>query len=144
MADDKNTTIVEIKQKNETIKFDGDQITSVNFEVMTVDKNGNNLCVNDRSGALINKITIVGKLTGETKMESRKLAIWSLDTDEDKAYRELSIVYKSGGKQIRDFKLSKVFCVSYKEEFSYQNTDNKFTLILSQRQNELKGISIKA
>ena len=74
--------------------------------------------VKDRSNDIYNKITIRGLIKPSTTAEVKKLAEWSISNDYKQQYRKVDIAYAATGhsnKMLREFKLTKAFCVDYKE-----------------------------
>lgn len=115
-------------------------VKQVEFKLDTVEEN-----VTDRSNNVICVVTIQGKITPDTKDDVRKLATWAKEKRRDKVYKAVKVTLREGGAMLREYDLNYAFCVDYTETFhaeKKENEENTFTLIISQRKDDLDGLNI--
>ena len=141
MAETKEITGFEVKiiqEDGNVIDLGESVIKSIRFKIDTVEED-----VKDRSDNVINKVEVKGSITPESKKETRKLALWSLDKMRSKVYRKASLIIREGGEVLRTYEMDKVFCIDYIETFqSGSGNKGEFELIVAQRKDDLDGIQI--
>ena len=109
MAETKEITGFEVKiiqEDGNVIDLGESVIKSIRFKIDTVEED-----VKDRSDNVINKVEVKGSITPESKKETRKLALWSLDKMRSKVYRKASLIIREGGEVLRTYEMDKVFCI---------------------------------
>ncbi len=122
----------------EEIYIGSSNISSVEFFVDTIDEN-----VKDRSEDVVNKVTITGNITEEIKAATKELLLWSLATKSEEIYRKIEITIRiNQDVRVRKYMMDKVFCLDYKEKFVNGGANSTFELKLSQRKDNLDGISV--
>lgn len=124
---------------DDKISFGGKYVTFVEFNVDTLEEH-----VEERSHDIYCLLTIKGKIQTETKDETRKLAIWSLDDANKKIYRKVVVECYPGGEILRKYVLDKAFCVDYKETLGTSGNDGIFELKIAQRKNNLDTVVINS
>lgn len=150
MEENVTKVIITCAGQDDIVLEHSDLELEVEFVVDTVETK-----VKDRSNNIRNEIIIRGLITPATTAEVKKLAEWSLSNDYDQQYRKVDIAYAAGNsnKMVREFKLTKAFCVDYKEiypsEISKRDASSSaqeayFEILLSQKVDSLKEISVIA
>lgn len=149
MAKDVTKVIISCAGQDDIVLEHSDLKLEVEFVVDTVQTK-----VKDRKNDIVNEITIRGFITPATTAEVKKLAEWSLSNDYKQQYRKVDIAYaaNSSNKMVREFKLTKAFCVDYKEiypsEISQRDSlsarEPYFEILLSQKADSLEDISVIA
>lgn len=149
MAKDVTKVIISCAGQDDIVLEHSDLKLEVEFVVDTVQTK-----VKDRKNDIVNEITIRGLITPATTAEVKKLAEWSLSNDYKQQYRKVDIAYaaNSSNKMVREFKLTKAFCVDYKEiypsEISQRDSSSArepyFEILLSQKADSLEDISVIA
>ncbi len=97
----------------------------------------------DRSGNIVNRITIEGVVTEETKDATRDVFLWSLDNVKEKIYRTVAITIKQDeSTTLREFVLDNAFILDYRETADAKNDTLTYELVISQRQLNISNIKI--
>ena len=111
--------------------------------------------VKDRKNDIVNEITIRGYITESSTADVKKLAEWSISNNYKQQYRkvDITLMLNQSDKMLREFKLTKAFCVDYKEVYPsaisrrYDSEDAEkpyFEILLSQKADSLEDISVIA
>lgn len=112
-----------------------DTIEQVEIFFDTIDDNAL-----QRSDNMLAKVQIVGKISENSDFMSklRKLSDWARDRSSETTYRNICIGIKASSNKFQMvYSMKKMFVVDYKENYG---SDNKFTLNLTQRANNLNKI----
>lgn len=129
-----------IKNSEETIEIftkdstDSD-ITSLSFKMKTINDN-----TKSRADCVKGELVIKGYITSENKDKTKRLAKWSIDSDQKTMYRDVEIVVYTSenctGDVLRRFQMDSMFVVDYLEEFGELSRDEKgtYTLLIAQKE----------
>lgn len=151
MAEEVTKVIITCAGQDDIVLEHKEMQLEVEFVVETDDPK-----VKDRSNDIYNKITIRGLIKSSTTAEVKKLAEWSISNAYKQQYRKVDIAYAATGhsdKMLREFKLTKAFCVEYKEiypsaisrrDVSSSAREPYFEILLSQKADSLEDISVIA
>lgn len=91
------------------------------------------------TGKILSDSAEVGKPADSTA----KLLEWSnIPAEKKEAYKKVVVTVKSGGISTRKYELPDAFVVDYFEDFNNQEGGGEFTLVIKQRKNKLKDVSV--
>lgn len=114
-----------------------DIITAVCYKTDTPDDE------NSRSNDVNAILTISGTLTQNEAdlQETKKMAIWSLE--KKNPYMNIVVQQVSSTLMMREYTFTRAFVVDYIEEFSEDQGNGKFTLIIKQEKKDVEKVKIE-
>lgn len=120
-----------------SFELNEDIITSVRYKTDTPDDE------NSRSNDVSAILTITGTLTQNEQdlQETKKVAVWSLE--KKNPYMNVVVKQISSTLVMREYTFTRAFVVDYIEEFSEEQGNGKFTLILKQEKKDIENVKIE-
>lgn len=105
---------------------------------------------NARSENLFSTLLIEGELKDTTRSCTLQLLEWSLESEDTKVYKNVTLVIKKDkNTPLRNYYLKDMYCVSYQEYFTESSRDGgedtygRFTLMMRQKKGSIETIDVQ-
>jgi|LSQX01.1.fsa_nt_gb hypothetical protein len=110
-------------------------VTSVRYKTDTPDDE------NSRSNDVNASLVITGRLLQDQDEETKKMAMWTLK--KDLPYKNVVAQHIASKVVMREYTFTQAFVVDYVEEFSENEGNGKFTLVLKQEKSYIDQVKIE-
>lgn len=87
---------------------------------------------------------ILAALDGDVADSTRQLALWSVvPAEKADCYRKVTVEHIAGSIMERKYCFPNAFVVDYMEEFGESEGTGTFTLVIKQKKDKIKGVSVE-